>query len=383
MPELLISAGESSGDLFASLLVRKVRSLRPGWTFTGIGGDHLAREGVRLFARLEDLAVVGLWEVVGRLPAVLRALRKARETLKEVEGVVLVDYPGFNLQVAGMAKKNDIPVFYYIAPQVWAWGASRMGQIAERVTRMAVVLPFEESLFRRFGVEATFVGHPLLEVMDSCRDLAELGKEFGFEEGPVVGLLPGSRPEEVRRLLPRFLEAMSHVRSEFPQVRGVVAAARGVPDGLFRRARTEGLSVVQGRTYKVMAASDVLLVASGTATLEAAILGIPMVVAYRTSWPSYSVARRVVRVPHIALPNLIAGRPVVPELIQRAASPEHIAREALAILGDRKRREEMREELQVVREKLGSPGASLRTAELLVGMLEGSTQTPPATPLRR
>ena len=381
MPELLIVAGESSGDLFASLLVREFRSLRPGWTFTGIGGDHLAREGVRLFARSEELAVVGLWEVVGRLPAALRALRKARETLKEVEGVVLVDYPGFNLRVAGMAKKNHIPVFYYIAPQVWAWGASRMGQIAERVTRMAVVLPFEESLFRRFGVEAAFVGHPLLEVMDSY--LAELRREFGFEEGPIVGLLPGSRPEEVRRLLPRFLEAMSHVRSEFPQVRCLVAAARGVPDGLFRRARTEGLPVVQGRTYEVMASSDVILVASGTATLEAAILGVPMVVVYRTSWPSYSVARRVVRVPHIALPNLIAGRPVVPELIQRAASPERIAREVLAILGDRKRREEMREELQVVREKLGSPGASRRAAELLVGMLEGSTQTPPATPLRR
>ncbi|RKY62916.1 MAG: lipid-A-disaccharide synthase, partial [Candidatus Latescibacterota bacterium] len=372
MPELLIVAGESSGDLFASLLVREVRSLRPGWTFTGIGGRHLAGEGVHLFARSEEMAVVGVWEVGKRLPAVFQALRKVRKALEVVDGVVLVDYPGFNLRVAGMAKRRGIPVFYYIAPQVWAWGASRIGRIAERVTRMAVVLPFEEPLFRRFGIDATFVGHPLLEVMDFHGSRTELRMELGCERGPIVGLLPGSRADEVCRLLPAFLGALAHIRSELPDARGIVAAASGLHDGLFRRAHTERLPVVRNRTYEVMAASDVLLVASGTATLEAAILGTPMVVAYRTSWPSYLLARRLVKVPHIALPNLIAGRPMVPELIQRVASPEHIAREALAILKDRERQEKMRMELQAVRERLGSPGASRRAARLLVEMLEGS-----------
>lgn len=366
MAKIFVSAGESSGDLFASLLVRHVLSLRPGLEFCGIGGKNLAREGVKLLARSEELAVVGLWEVARRLPAVLRAFGRAKEALKDVDAVVLVDFPGFNLKLAGVAKRLGLPVFYYIAPQVWAWGASRMGQIAERVTKMAVVLPFEEPLFRKFGVDATFVGHPLLDVVKFHR--SNLRDELGIE-GSLVGLLPGSRTDEVRRHLPLFLEALDILGSKLPGTRGVVAAAEGVPKGTFRTAEGKGTPVLWGRTYEVISSCDLVLVASGTATLEATLLETPMVVVYRTSWASYSVACRLVKVPHIALPNLVAGRPVVPELIQSSASPESIAEEALKVLKDGGKR--MRSELRTVREKLGEPGASERAAEHLLDMLDG------------
>lgn len=326
----------------------------------------MAREGVKLLARSEELAVVGLWEVGRRFPSILRAFGRAKEALKHVDAVVLVDFPGFNLKLAGVAKRLGLPVFYYIAPQVWAWGASRMGKIAERVTKMAVVLPFEEPLFGKFGVDVTFVGHPLLDIV-RCNK-SHLKEELGIE-GPLVGLLPGSRTDEVRRHLPLFLEALDLISSKLPETQGVVAAAEGVPEGNFLAAEGRGTPVLWGRTHEVISSCDLVLVASGTATLEATLLGTPMVVVYRTSWASYSVARRLVKVSHIALPNLVAGRPVVPELVQSSASPERIAEEALRILKDGGER--MRSELRTVREKLGEPGASGRAAELLVDMLDG------------
>lgn len=372
LTRILMVAGEASGDLHGSDVVREIRRHGAEVEVCGIGGVRMAEEGVRLIRRVEDMAFMGFSEVVRHLPSIWGVLHEIEEVLDRARPdlVILIDYPGFNLRVARMAKERGIPVLYYIAPQVWAWGASRIPKIAERVTRMAVILPFEVPIYQRFGLDVTFVGHPLLDrVRTRCSRDAFFEVHGLRADQPLIGLLPGSRRQEVDRLLPVMSAAVRRMEKDVPGLQVVIGAAESLPVGLIEGSVQRAEMVVRGETYELMAYADLLLVASGTATLEAAILGTPMVVLYKMAWMSYLIGKCVVHIPNIGLANIVAGRRIVPELIQRDARPEKVAATALEILQDPERNQRMRDGLAQTRRKLGESGAARRTAEMALEML--------------
>ncbi len=368
---MLLVAGEASGDLHAANLVRELKILRPGISFFGIGGRRMESEGVELLASTEELSVVGFTEVLSKLGTVRSAMsRLYRETTRRKPGVaVLIDYPGFNLRFARLARGIVPRMFYYIGPQVWAWGGWRARTIPSLFDALLSIIPFECSYYEGTKLKCLFVGHPVLDLVKPATSREEFRAEYGVEEGALVGLAPGSRREEVKRILPIMLESAKMLKRELSGVSFAVGVAETIETGLVK-SMCEGLfqevSIVRGRTHELMQASDLALVASGTATLEAAILGVPMLIIYKMSPLTWLLARGLVKVKYVGLANIIAGRKIVPEFIQYDASPERISREVLSLLGDRSRLEEMRADLGGVRRELGSPGASRRAAELVL-----------------
>jgi lipid-A-disaccharide synthase len=373
---IAIVAGEASGDLHAAAVVRELLRLAPHVTIEGIGGDRMREAGVRLQAHCHDLAVVGAAEVASKLPAIVRAYRMMGRLLLErrPDLLVLVDYPDFNLRLARRAHRLNIPILYFIGPQAWAWRSGRARAIARLIRRLVVIFPFEPVFYRRFGVEALYVGHPLLDRLSPPPRMDEARRRLGLDPAvPVLGLLPGSRIGEVMRHLPLLLRAARRLLNSRSDLRLIIAAADGIPlDLVGARLNREAVParVVQGRTYDVIAASDLILVASGTATLEAAIIGTPMVVVYRLALPSWLLGRLLIRVPFIAMPNLLAGEGIVPELVQFAATPERIAEEALRLLDSPDRRRRVRMDLLAVRDHLGPPGAARRAAQAVLALLD-------------
>jgi lipid-A-disaccharide synthase len=366
---ILVSAGEPSGDAHAAALVAELRRLAPGVTVEGVGGERLEAAGAQLLARIEDLTVIGFVEVLRKLPAHVRLLRRIRRRLArgDVGLVVLVDYPGFHLRVATAARRAGVPVLYYVAPQLWAWGERRVRTLARTVSRLAVILPFEEAFFSARGVPTTFVGHPLLD-RPPLGEASGLKRALGLDPTrPVLGLFPGSRRQEVHRLWPAFRDAAAVVRRERPEVQVVVAA---VGDASYPGAEAGESRVVRGRPRECFAASDAALCKSGTTTLEAAVAGTPLVVAYRMHALSYLLARRLVRVPWIGMVNLVAGRQIVPELIQSAVTPAGLAAAVRPLLdaSSPERRAQVAG-LADVRRRLGEPGASARAAALARSLL--------------
>lgn len=372
---MLLVAGEASGDLRGAELVREMQAMRPGLRFVGVGGPRLREAGMETMVDAEELSTMGLTEVVARLGAILGAFGRVRDAITGAAGaprpdlVILIDLPDFNLRLARVAKRAGVPVLYYVSPQVWAWRRYRVRQLAARVDALAVVFPFEEEIYRGL-TRVTFVGHPALETVRPSRPASETRAELGIPPGrPLVALLPGSRAAEVRALLPAMFGAMDVLRAERPDAEAVVALAH---EGL--RPMVAPLAgstpVISGRTWDVVSAADVVFCASGSATLETALLERPMVIVYRLSAITYAVARLLVRVPFIGMPNLILGRRAVPELVQGDVTPGRIAAEALAILRDPARAAAIRADLARVREMLGAGGAARRTAEIAVGMLE-------------
>jgi lipid-A-disaccharide synthase len=375
---ILIVAGEASGDLHGGRLAAALRRLRPDLALEGMGGVEMRKAGVNLLADAGGTAVVGLAELWEKRRALRDALRRLRGHLRTVRPALLIciDFPDFNLLLARTAHRLRVPVCYFISPQVWAWRRGRIRTIRRLVRKMLVLFPFEEELYRRAGVEATFVGHPLLDELtgvpprEACR--AALGLP---EQGPVLGLLPGSREAEVRRHLPILLQAASRLAAAHPDLRLLL----GLAPTLDRRAveaavARSGLqvTVLAGRTSEVMRAADLLLAVSGTATLEAAILGTPMVITYRLAALSWLLARLLVRVRFIGLPNLVANEPIVPELIQFDATPARLAAVAEQILESPERQARMREALARVRARLGMPGAAERAAREVLALLPAS-----------
>lgn len=373
---ILIVAGEASGDLHAASVVQELLRRAPYLTVEGIGGDRMREAGVRLHAHSNDLAVVGLAEVAVRLPALVRAYRSMTRLLRDTppDLLMLVDFPDFNLLLARRAYRQQIPVLYFISPQVWAWRTGRIRSIARLVRRLLVIFPFEEALYREWGVEALYVGHPLLDRLSPPPTMDDARRHLGLERAAsVVGLLPGSRIGEITRHLPLLLRATRWLEGSQPDLRVIIAAAEGIPlDLISSYLRREGSSarVVQGRTHEVIAASDLILVASGTATLEAAIIGTPMVIVYRVAFISWLLGRLLIRVPYIGMANLVAGEPIAPELIQFQATPERIADEARRLLESPERRRWMQQRLREVRDRLGPPGAAARAAEAVLEMLQ-------------
>jgi lipid-A-disaccharide synthase len=370
---LLVSCGEPSGDLYAGELVRHLRPRVPELEVIGLGGDRLRDEGARLLVHVRDVAVVGLIEVVRHLHRLRRAFRelldeadRARPTL-----AVLVDYPDFNLRLARELRRRGVPVVYYVSPQVWAWRRGRLRTIRETVARMIVIFPFEEALYREAGVPVSFVGHPLVDLVRPAPDTALFSRSLGLEPSrPIVAVLPGSRPQEVAHNLGPLAGGLRILATRRPDLQVGLAAAPGLETAAFEAA-LRGLPAarVTRETHALMSAATVGLIASGTATVEAALLDLPMVVVYRLSPLTYALGRPFVRVPHYAMANLIAGRGVVRELIQREFTPQAVAREALSLVVDRERRESVKQGLRTVRERLGPPGASSRAAAIVSTLL--------------
>jgi lipid-A-disaccharide synthase len=369
---LLLVAGDPSGDLYASMLVRELRARVPGMLFAAVGGP-LTRAalgaGDEFVEDLASLGVTGFVEPARRLPRLARLIGRldARLSGRGADAVVCVDYWGFNSRVLEAAKRRGVPAYYFISPQVWASRPGRVARIKRCVSRMLVIFPFEEPLYREAGVPVTWVGHPLLDLLPAPRAARPLTDPLR------VGLLPGSRPSEVRRHLPLFMAALPRIARDFPRLEVTVFGAASLGDAHYAPAFAGARLPDGGRPrlvretdYAERARQDLVLTSSGTATLENALLSLPMVVVYKLSWPTYLLARALIRVPHIAMANILAGRRVVPELVQHEATPAAVAREALALLGDPRRLKAVRAELSGLREALGGPGAAGRAAEALL-----------------
>jgi lipid-A-disaccharide synthase len=384
---VIIIAGEASGDLHGSNLVKAMKALDPDTVLWGIGGEKMEQAGVKILFPSSDMAVVGLTEVLYKLQAIARASRELKSILKNnhPDLLILIDYPGFNIYMAKIAKRFGVPVLYYISPQVWAWGRGRVKKISRRVDRMAVILPFEEAFYGEIGMKVDYVGHPLLDAFgpgignsgSGNKDLGSCTSRVAVEHPdshyPVVGLLPGSRKEEIRKLLPPMVKSAEILRQSYPGIRCRLPLAPTI-DLEFVQPYIESssvkITVSKGDIYKVLRGCDIALVASGTATLETAVMGVPMVIVYRASFVSYWVAKMVVKVPYIGLGSLVAGEKVVPELLQGEVTPERLAEEALTILRDDDVRENMIRKLKGIRGSLGRGGASERTAKIAFEMMK-------------
>jgi lipid-A-disaccharide synthase len=375
-PEILISAGEASSDMYAARLATALRA-RTGARLFGMGGKRMAEAGVELIADYHQVAVVGISEVLHKIPTVVGVQRKiASEAVRRRAALaILVDSPGTHLGVARRLKNNGIRVGYFIGPQVWAWRPGRVRVVKRLVERMVVIFPFEEAIYREAGVSVNFVGHPLVDVVKASMRRTEFAERHGLDAGrPIVTLLPGSRRSEIERHYPLIMEACERLSRE-AQTRGaiqfVLAAAPALETELFAPHAKPGVSVtrVEGATYDALSAADCAIVASGTATVEAALLGTPMVVVYRVSPTSAFVLKRMVRSPFIAMVNLIAGRRVVPELIQDQFTSEAVVEEVRKLLESPAACDEMKAGLAGVRTKLGPGGAIERAADIFAGML--------------
>jgi lipid-A-disaccharide synthase len=367
---LLLSCAEASGDLYAGALTRALREQEPALTIGGLGGPHFQAAGGELIADYRGIAVTGLTEALSKVPEVL-AVRKrllASARAARPDALVVIDSPDFNFRLAPAVKRLGIPVVYYISPQIWAWRQGRINDIRRFADLVLVIFPFEEDLYRKHGIPVEFVGHPLVDLVatTSSRDVFLRGRGL-TPSAPAVALLPGSRPNEVARILPVITSAASQIRREVPDVQFLVARAPHLKDELFLGVRAlPATAVVEGDTDTVLASADVAVTASGTATVQTALHDTPMVIVYRVSPISYQVLRRLVRVDAIGMVNIIAGEKIVPELVQDAFTPEAVAREAVSLLTNQDRAARMRDGLARVRASLGGPGASGRAAQAIL-----------------
>lgn len=380
----MLSCGEPSGDVYAAGLVRALRAREPRLDVFGFGGQAFRAAGGQLVGDFRGLSVTGLTEALRVLPRSWRMLRRlvaaARERRPDV--FVAIDFPDFNFRLMAAMRRLGIPVVYYVGPQLWAWRAGRMAAMQRDVERVVVIFPFEEAIYREAGVPVEFVGHPLVDSVRPSPPRSAFLRENGLvPDAPTVGLLPGSRLNELHRLVPVIAAALPAIRAAVPDVQFVVACAPNLPDRLFTplveagppdRARPV---LVHGRTDEVLAASDVVITASGTATVQCALHERPMVVIYRLSPATYWLGHRFVKVDTYAMPNLVAGSRIVPELIQAACTPARVAQETVALLTDHARHARMREALRRVREQLGRPGASERAADAVLSVARGTLGT--------
>ena len=373
--KIMIVAGEASGDLHGSNLVKEIHNIDPSIRFYGIGGKKLKEAGVKLIASSSDMAVVGLTEVVFKLKFILKVMGLLKKSLREDKPdlLILIDYPDFNLPLAKAARKNGVKVFYYISPQVWAWRRKRIKHIEKIVDRMAVILPFERDIYDKSNLDVSFVGHPLLDVVKRKYSREEALNKFDLEEGlTTVGILPGSRKSEVNKLLPEMLKAVEILEDKFPDLQFVLPLADTLNSDFVLRIINQyhvKVKVIRDNIYDVLSISDIAMVASGTATLETALMETPMIIIYKISTLSYYIGKVLINVNNIGLANIIAGKTIVPEFIQNDATPMNMAKEISDILTNRSRMDRIKQELSRVRGKLGSPGAARRTAGLVCEMI--------------
>jgi len=372
-PKVLISAGEASGDVYAAGLVDALRRRRPDVEFFGCAGPRMQKAGVRPVVDAHSLAVVGLVEVLAHIPRIYGEYRKLLKAARSErpELAILTDSPDFNLRVARRLKKLGIPVYYLVAPQVWAWRKGRLPSMRRTIDGLLCIFPFEPEFFARYGIDAVYIGHPLTRLLRPSGTRAELRRRFAIPDGtPLVALLPGSRTGEAERHLPILLETVDRIRSRTQSNPSFILA---VPPGTisigsnFReRISSASIQLLEGKTWDVLVCADVALAASGTVTIEACLLGTPMVSFYRVNQVSWWMGKALVRVPFYSMVNLVAGRKIVPEFIQYDMTPENLARETMALLENGAARESMRRDLAEVAEKLSGQNDPLEVAAALI-----------------
>jgi lipid-A-disaccharide synthase len=369
-PRVLLVAGEASGDLHGADLVTALKRQAPGIEVFGVGGPSLREAGMRTLVDTATIAGMGLFEARDKVRALIGAYRQLTNILRTTppDLLVLIDFPEFNLRLAKIAKQVGVKVFYYISPQVWAWRKRRVHTIAQRVDRLAAIFPFESAFYAKHGCSVDFVGHPLVDRVHPTRPREETLQRYGLEpHRKTIVLLPGSRAQEVRYLLTPMLEATRLLGDSCQFILAVASTLNA--EQVRSQVGQRPICIVQGDTYNAVHASDLAIVASGTATLETALLERPMVIVYRMAPVTYALARLIVRVPHIGMPNLIAERRLVPELIQSEVTPERIAAEARRLLNDPQAYRVVQEGLREVRRRLGSGGAAERAAKIALDML--------------
>jgi lipid-A-disaccharide synthase len=381
--KILIVAGEASGDLHGSSLIRELKNINSQFQFFGIGGDKMEKEGMELIYDIDKLSIMGFFEVLKNI----RLIRDVMKTMaiaveqRRPDLVVLIDYPGFNLRFAKEVKKRGIPIVYYISPQVWAWGGNRIKKMKGLIDKMIVIFPFELDLYKKFDIDCEFVGHPLLEVVRPILSKEDFQSKFDLRKNEVLlGLLPGSRWQEVERILPIMLESVELLRRRIKNLKVMLGLAPTLKkervQTILNQFKSE-VRIIENLTYDLIKHSDFLLVTSGTATLESAILGTPFLVLYKTSFWTYLFAKSLVSIPNIALANVVAGKKIVPEYIQSRAIPKDIAEEMYDILTNKQRYKSIENELSLVKEKIdsfhslqvGEVGASKRAAQIINGMI--------------
>ncbi|MBU2537006.1 MAG: lipid-A-disaccharide synthase [Proteobacteria bacterium] len=375
-PRIMIVAGEASGDMHGARLIAALKEQAPEAQICGIGGPELTRQGVEILYDSSQLAVVGIVEVISHLSFIREALRTLENRLKDQQPdlLILIDYPDFNLIMAKKAKRLGIPVFYYISPQVWAWRSGRVKTIKKLVDRMAVILPFEQEFYRKRGMAVDFVGHPLMDSVRTTRTREDFLQSLGIApESTVIGILPGSRKREIAGMLPIFLQAAKHMKDQLVKPVFLLPLAPTLcEDDLMANGLAETgveVKVIREDRYDLMAACEAVMAASGTVSLELAILNVPMVISYRVSPLTYFLGRRLIKVQYASLVNLVAGREVVPELLQDDAVPGKIAGATVRLVSNQTERTLHLNGLAEVREKLGGAGASAKAAELALATI--------------
>lgn len=374
MPRIMISCGEPSGDLYAGALAAELLRLSPDAVITGFGGDRLAAAGATLVENFSGLSVTGLLEVVRLLPRTYATYKRlvADADAQRPDVFVAIDFPDFNFTLARALKKRGIPIVYYISPQLWAWRSGRMKTMRRLVDEVLVIFPFEEAIYREAGVPVRWVGHPLFDVQPPVRERGTFLRSIGLDPAkPAVAVLPGSRTNELREILPTLVDAALAIRDRVPGTQFVIPRAPHLRDELFApldrlRAQHVPLALVDGQADDVLASADVALVASGTVTVQAALHECPMVVVYRLSPLTYRLGKPFVRVTTYAMANLVAGRTVVPELIQDDFTAEAVCAQAVRVLTDPAHAAQVKRDLREVRQRLGDPGASRRAAEAVL-----------------
>jgi lipid-A-disaccharide synthase len=372
----MIVAGEASGDKHGAKLVAALRALCPDspFEFFGAGGDEMRQAGVETLVDAREVAIMGALEVARALPVFLRAFRRLRDAANERKPrlVILIDWPEFNLRLAKRLKRDGHRVIYYISPQIWAWRSYRIHAIKRYVERMLVILPFEKDYYERNGVEVDYVGHPLLDSAHVTATREEFCSRHALDPlKPIIALAPGSRHSEMKHILPPLIEAARRLNQWRPNFQFVLPLARTFTrEEIAPQIGSTRLSVIEGETYNAMAAADLAVVASGTATLEAAIIGSPLIVVYRASQLNWRIFRPLINTPFVGMPNLIAGKEIAPELLQNDLTAENLTEVIVGFLSDPARLRQSRADLAEVRKKLGEAKASERAASKILDLLE-------------
>lgn len=361
-------AGERSGDLHGANLFTALKTLDPNATATGIGGNYMEEAGVKLSIQYDELALMGLWEILEKWTDIRAAMKQVKKELaaSRPDVLILIDYAGFNLRIAKFAKEIGIKVFYYISPKIWAWDEGRVEKIRKYVDRMFVILPFEKTFYKSHGIEVDYVGNPILDALNEFKPNLDFLAQNNLSQQPIIAVLPGSRKNEIESTLFRMLSILP----AFPEHQFIVAAVSNHPKKYYEQFRRNGkVQIVYEQTYDLLYNAEVALVTSGTATLETALLKVPQVVCYRMNYLTYWVARAMIKIKFISLPNLIAERKVVTELIQNDFNPANIREELIKIKSGEPGRLQVLKGYDEILDKIGKPGASRHTAEAMMNYL--------------
>lgn len=367
--KIMMVAGEASGDIHCARLAVKIKELRPSATFFGMGGILMAQAGVQLEYDISDSAVMGITEVIGKIPMMLNRIKGLKRIMvsREPDVIVMVDFPDFNMRLLPFARNRRIPVVYYIPPKAWAWRKKRAGKIAKYTSAVASIFPFEADVYREAGANVHYVGHPLLDFAECSLSAEDTCRKFGLAiDRPIMGLMPGSRTKEINSLLSTILESTRLIKAEIPECQFILPVAHTIPRDIFSHLDESIKIADSSQVYNLMNVCDLMIVASGTATLEAAYMLAPMIVIYKMSTISWMIMKTLVRLKTSALPNIIAGKMIVPELLQDKAEPRAISQIAIKMMKNPQELESQKAQLRKVRQQLGQPGAVERTARLVL-----------------